>query len=88
VQKFTARLSGAPHDQFSILSRLGFMRFTQERRQDVRCFQIEIVVGTVKIRGHHRNEIRAVLASIRLAKLNPGNLRKRVSFISRLQRSA
>jgi hypothetical protein len=64
------------------------MRFAQERGQDMRCFQIEIVIGAVKIRRHHRDKIRAVFASICLAKLDPGNLGNCVSFIGWLQRSA
>src|SRR6266404_2146970 len=40
------------------------------------------------VRGHHRNVIGAVFTSIRLTKLDPGNLRNRVSFIGWFQQSA
>ena len=54
----------------------------------MRRFQIEIIVRTIKVRGHGGNKIGAVLARIGLAKLDARDLRNRVSFIGWLERTA
>ncbi len=49
-------------------------------------FQMEIVVGTIKVGRHHGNIIRAVLKIEALAHLKPGNLGDSIRLISIFQR--
>src|SRR5947207_5600356 len=51
----------------------------------MRCFQIEVVVRAVKICWHNRDEVRAILARIRLAEFDSSDLGNCVWFIRRLQ---
>src|SRR5262249_56180310 len=48
---------------------------------------MEIVAGAVKIGGHRRYEVAAVLATVGLTKPDPGDLGDRIGFVGRLQRS-
>src|SRR5881394_4548431 len=64
------------------------MRLTQKRGEDMRRFKIEIIVRTVKIRGHGGNKIGAILSRIGLAKLNTRDLGNCVSFVGWLKRTA
>src|SRR5262245_59644249 len=48
---------------------------------------MKIVAGTVKIGGHRRYEVAAVLATVGLTKLDAGDLGDRIGFVRRLQTS-
>ena len=64
------------------------MRFAQKRRQHVGGEQIEVVVRPVKVCRHGRDKIRAILARVGLAKLDPGNFGNGIRFVRWLERSA
>src|SRR5207248_5596473 len=65
-----------------------FMRLAQKRGQHVRRLQVKIIVRTIKICGHRRNEIGAVFPRIGLAEFNAGDLRYCVSFTCWLKRAS
>jgi hypothetical protein len=49
--------------------------------------EIEVVVGSIEIGGHHRQEIGAILAVVSSAHLNTRDFGHSVRFIGRLQRT-
>lgn len=49
------------------------MHFAHHRRQHVAVFEMEIVVGAVKVGGHHGNIVGAVLEVERLAEFEAGD---------------
>src|SRR5439155_13236380 len=64
---------------------LGLMKPANQRREDVRRLQIEIIVGAIQIRGHDADEIATMLAAKRLSQLDAGNFRDRIRLVRRLQ---
>ena len=64
---------------------LRFVEFPHHRRQHVRTRQVEIVVGSVEIGRHRRDEVRAVLAPVGLAQLDARDLRDRIGLVGRLE---
>src|SRR3989338_6107894 len=61
------------------------MYFTQERWDDMRCPQVEIIVGPVHVRGHHTDEITPILFPESLAQYDAGNFRNRIRLVGWFQ---
>ncbi len=53
----------------------------------MRSKRIVVVAETVKVRGHGRDKVTAMLTSVGLAELDAGNLGDGVPFVGRLERS-
>src|SRR5215471_13562262 len=64
-----------------------FMRLAQKCGKRVRRLQSETIVRPIKVRWHHRDEGRAVLARICLAEFDSRNLCDCVGFIRGFQRT-
>src|SRR5262245_13556471 len=64
------------------------MRFAYESGHDVATTQIEIVIGTIKIGGHSRDEVAAILLPAGLAEFESSNFCNGVPFVSGLKRPA
>jgi len=61
------------------------MEPADERRQHMRIFRVVIVVGAVQVRGHHGNEVGAVLPVITFAHDNARDFCKGIGFVGGLQ---
>ena len=70
MEKLAARGAAAPDGHLTVTAFAGFVEFADQRRQDVRAAQIEVVVDPIEVRRHSRDERTAVLGSIGLAELN------------------
>ena len=88
MEKFAARRPRTPDHDFARAGRFRLVRLAQKRGEDVRGDEIEVVVRPVEIGRHRGNEVRAVLARVSLAELDPGDLGDGVGFVRRLERSA
>ncbi|MNY80648.1 hypothetical protein D3C86_2217970 [compost metagenome] len=53
--------------------------------QDVRGLEVEIIIGTVEVGGHRRDEAGAVLLVVSLAELDACDLGDGVPLVGRLQ---
>src|SRR4030095_312497 len=78
VQELATRITGSPDGDFPLPLQFRVVKSSNQRREQVRLGEIEVVIRSVQIRRHRRNEVRAVLLSIRLAELDPGDLCDRV----------
>ena len=63
------------------------MEFTNERWQHVTRRKIEVVFGTIQVGGHRRNEIAAVLTTVRLTQFDAGNLGDCVPLVRWFERT-
>ncbi len=64
---------------------LGEMKFVDQRGQDVRGLEIEVVLRPVEIGRHGRDEVRAVLLGVGLAELDAADFRQGVGLVGRLE---
>src|SRR5262245_53177306 len=87
VEKLAPRRPAAPDDDFGSVCHLGVVKAAQQGRWDVAGLGMKIVAWAVKIGRHRRYEIAAMLATVGLTKLDPGDLGDRIGFVGRLQRS-
>src|SRR5207248_8268644 len=62
-----------------------FVRLAQQRRQNVRGSQVEVIVRAVQICRHGGNKVRPVLAGVSLTKLYSNNLGYRIGFVGGLK---
>ena len=67
VQKFPAGLAGPPNGHARRAADFRLMKFADHGRRDMTREQIEIILGPVKIGGHHADEIRLELPVVGLA---------------------
>src|ERR1019366_2461654 len=86
VEKFASRRASAPDDNLLRTGGFGFSRFANERRENMRVGQIEVVVGTVQVRRHCGEIASAILAVVAPAHLDSRNLGDCVGAVGRLQR--
>ncbi len=85
VEEFAFWGSGAPDDEFSVVSKLGFVNFADECWKDMTVGQVVVVVGSIEVGGHKAHESRSVLAVIALAKFDAGDLGDGVGFVGLLE---
>jgi hypothetical protein len=57
------------------------MEFSNEGWKHVRGRQVEVVARPVEVRRHSRNEIAAVLSTVRFAQFDSSNLRQRIPLV-------
>src|SRR5689334_25256248 len=88
MEEFTARIARTPDRDFARPGLLRLVRLAHERGEDMRALEIEVVVRPIEVGRHGADEIRSVLTRVCLAKFDPGNLRHRIGFVRRLERSA
>ena len=91
VEKFAHRGAGAPdHDTFGVAD-LGFVKATDQRRDDVGVFRVVVVAGAVEVGGHDAAVVGAVagavLAVVAFAEFDAGNLGDGVGFVGGFQRA-
>ena len=87
MQELAQRLARPPHDNLTVLLFFGFVEPADERRQHVTGQPIEVVSRSIEVTRHNRNVAAAILLSIGLTELDPGNFGDRVPFVRRLQRA-
>ena len=67
------------------MDELGQVNLTHHGGHHVAVFQVEIVIGAVKVRGHHGKVIGAVLQVVAFAELDAGYLAERVWLVGIFQ---
>src|SRR4030095_5679537 len=87
VEKLAPRCSRSPDHDLRRATRLVFVNFAQQRWQDVRVVQIEVVARSVKIRRHRGSEVASIFASVGLAELDPGNICDLILVVRGLERT-
>ena len=85
MQKLAARRATAPHRDFLSPVPLGLMHLADERGENMRGVQIEIVIRPIEIRRHPGDEVFSILAGISLAELDAGDLCDRIRIVRRFQ---
>ena len=63
------------------------MDFPDQGREDMGGFEVIVVVGTIEVGGHDRDEIAAILPVITFTHLDAGNLGNGVGLVGLLQES-
>src|SRR3989441_660748 len=86
VHELTAWLAGAPQRHRFLAAYLGLVEFADQRGQDVARLEVVVVAGPVHVVRHDAEVARAVLAVVRPAHLDAGNLRQGVRAVGRLER--
>src|SRR5262245_46937330 len=87
VQKLPSWRSRSPNDHFVRAGHLGFMSFAYQRRNHMTRGEVEIVARTIKVGGHSRDEVAAILLPIGLAEFEASDFRNGIPFVGRLKRS-
>ena len=87
MQEFAPWLARAPDRHLGTPLLLRIMEFRQECRQHMARGQVEIVIGTVEVGRHRRNEVAAILPPVSVAQLHARDFRHRVPLVRRLERS-
>ena len=87
MQKFAAGQAAAPDLNRTPAFPDGRIDLGEQGRQDMAREQVEIVVGAIEVRRHHRGEITAMLAAISLAQFEPGDFGDRIPLVGRLERA-
>ena len=88
VKEFAQRASVAPTRHGRQLCNLRVVETFNQRGQHMRARRVIIIVRAVKIAGHDRNKIRAVLPIEIFAVLEPGNFCQRVSLVGLFKRGS
>jgi len=88
VHELAARPARPPQLDFHAALDLCPVRLGYQRSHDVARNRIEIVVGSIEIGRHGRDEIASVLPPVGLARLDSGDLGDRVPLICGLERPA
>jgi hypothetical protein len=86
VEELAARASGAPDRHLAPPLDLRVVELAEQRRQDVRARQVEVVPGAVQVGRHRRDEVAPVLPAVRLAELDAGDLGDGVRLVGGLER--
>ena len=87
MQELAARGAGAPHVHAGPVVLHGFLKLAEQGGHHVRAFQVVVVVGTVEVGGHHRDEVAAVLVAVGLAHLHARDFGNGVGLVGVLQRA-
>ena len=87
MQKFAHGSPGSPASDRLRPGLFGFVKFANQRRQDMRGLQIVVVIWPIHVRWHRADKIAAVLPAISLAHLKAGDLGHGVPFIGRFERA-
>ncbi len=85
VQEFPPGLARAPDRDRALTVLLGLVGLADQGWQHMTGFEVKVVPGPVKVGGHRRYEVGAVLTPIGLGQLEARNLRDGVPFVGRLQ---
>src|SRR5262245_45403918 len=88
VQKLPSWRSRSPNDHFVRAGHLGFMCFAYQRRKHMTCGEVEIIARTIKIGGHSRDEVAAILLPVGLAEFEASDFRDGIAFVSGFKRPA
>ena len=88
VEKFAPGGSCAPHYKGILAALHGLMHLANQRGKNVGAVKIEIVVRSVKVRWHARDEGFSIFARIGLAELDPCDLGEGIGLVRRLQRAS
>lgn len=87
MQELPARGARAPQRDLVTALGGGLVEAPDERRQDVRGLQVEVVARAVQVRRHRRDVRGPVLLAVRLDLDDAGDLREGVGLVGRLQRA-
>ena len=87
LQELAQGRAGAPDGHSGCSALLCLVEFSDQGRQDMGFFQIEVVVGAVEVVGHGGQVSGAVLAVIGPAHGDAGDLGDGVGVVGRLQRA-
>ena len=81
MQEFPSWPTRTPDDNFRCVILFRLNKFLQQRRQNVRGLQIEVVSGAVQVRRHEADSVKALLLPVRLAHLNAGDFGDGIPFV-------
>jgi hypothetical protein len=81
VQELSKRRSRAPELHGLRPSFLRFVHPSHKRGDHVRVLRVEIVVRSVEVARHYREELLAMLPVVGLCQLEPGDLGDRIGFV-------
>ena len=87
MEKFAARRARAPDHDLRAAFGFGFVDFAQQRGENVRVLQIEVIAGAVEIRRHQRNRVESILRAVGLAELDAGDFGDGVRLVGGLKRA-
>ena len=85
VQIFANGVSCSPNLDVPGAVHPRFVEPTDQRGDHMAGRKVKAIARTVKISGHHRNEILSVLPAIGLTQLGAGDFRYRIPFVRRLK---
>ncbi|MNE42164.1 hypothetical protein D3C80_1362720 [compost metagenome] len=85
MQEFTHGGAGAPDHYLFSPGLLGLVEAANQCRNHVAVFRGVVVVWAVEVGWHHRAIVGAMLAIVRLAELDAGNLGHCIGFVGALQ---
>ena len=85
VEKLSHRFACTPECYLLCFRLFRFVEFPYQSGQDVRCIEVEVVVDTVQIGRHSRDEVAAVLTAVELTQLEPRYFGNGIRLVRRLQ---
>src|SRR4051812_26880439 len=87
VQQLAPGLARAPHRHLVLTRGAGLVEAAHQRRQHVGALEIEVVVRTIEIGRHGRDEVAAILPAVGLAELDARDLGDGVGLVGGLQQA-
>src|SRR5215204_606416 len=85
VHELTSWSSASPDRNSVHRAFFRIVKFTNERRDHVGCFSVEVVIRSIQVGRCQCVEIRPVLTKVTIAQLETGDLCDGVGFIRRLE---
>src|SRR3990172_9208754 len=85
MQELPPGRSCAPHNHMRRTLALCLMELTDERSHDMGCFRVVVVIGSIEVGWHDRNEICPILLVVMLAHPYPCDLGHRICLVGDLE---